>query len=635
MLIQLMKTQTKIMILLILTIGTFAGVFLGYQYIKDRQEKIFIKANEQAKNLVIDNILKFKAKSYLGPVNDYSCWDEMIGYVNNPTRQWEEVNLSTLESFGFSNTWIFDKGFNMVYSVFDSTNFTENKQLPEETIARAFNNGGICHFFLNERDTLMEITGGTIVPSADVEHKTTPHGYLLAAKFWSKEYLKEMESEMDFSISFRLPEDSLRVIQNDDSKIIVSKVFKDAFGKVVLVVDFTSKNQLAKDFASTDKLSYALVGLLIATIFIFFFAIRRWITHPLIHITKSLNSEDDTYVAEIKSSKNEFGEIAKLIKKFFEQKIQLEIEIAERIESQKTIKELYEDTVNLNHELQASEEELRQNLDMTIELNEVLSKQQKDITDSINYASRIQAALLPPDESIRQLERDFFILYKPRNIVSGDFYWINQQSNKTIIAVADCTGHGVPGGFMSMLGMAYLAEIVNQNCNCSSGEILDQLRKRVVDSLHQFGKSGESKDGMDIALCIIDFEGLTMQFSGAYNQVYIVRNNTSDGSPSKELIEIKGDRMPIGYSLKLNNLFTTQNIPLFKDDTIYLFTDGYQDQISNNTRQKFKRSNLRSLLLEINSFDLEEQKNILDSAFLGFSDEYQQIDDVLAFGMKI
>lgn len=630
-----MKTQSKIMILLFLTLGTFAGVFIGYQYIKDRQEKIFIKANEQSKKLVIDNILKFKAKSYLGPVNDYSCWDEMTSYVKNPTHQWEGVNLSTLESFGFSNTWIFDINFNKVYTNFDSTIFKEELQLPKEIIASAFKEKGICHFFLNERDTLIEITGGTIVPSSDIDHKTTPQGYFLAAKYWSKGYIKEMESEMDFAINFRLPSETLVVIQNDDSKITVTKVFKDAFGKDILVVDFNSKNQLANDLASTNKLSYALVVLLILTIIIFFFAIRGWITHPLTHITKSLNCENDTYVTELESKKNEFGEISKLIRKFFEQKIMLEIEIAERIESQKTIKELYEDTVNLNHELQASEEELRQNLDMTMDLNEALSKQQKDITDSINYASRIQAALLPPNESIKLLERDFFILYKPRSIVSGDFYWINQRGDKAIIAVADCTGHGVPGGFMSMLGMAYLAEIVNQNCNCSSGEILDQLKKRVVDSLHQYGKSGESKDGMDIALCIIDFKELTMQFSGAYNQLYIVRKNSSDVLPSKELLEIKGDRMPIGYSLKVNNLFTTHDLPLFKDDTIYLFTDGYQDQISNITRQKFKRAKLRDLLVEINPYDLEEQKNLLDLAFVTYRDEYPQIDDVLAFGIKV
>jgi serine phosphatase RsbU (regulator of sigma subunit) len=631
-----MRTQVKIMILLILTIGTFSVVFLGYQFIKDRQEKLFINASIQSKNLVIDNIQKFKSKSYLGPVNDYSCWDEMIGYVKNPTKQWEEINLSTLESFGFSYVWIFDKDVKSIYSTFDSTIFNGSYQLSKENILHALNDNGTCHFFLNERDTLLEITGGTIVPSSDINHKTIPNGYFLAAKFWSKKYIHEMESEMDFSIHFRTPEDSVNTIQKDKSTITISKKYKDSFGKDVMTVDYISKNQLAKDFLSTNRMSYALIVLLIFTILVFFIAIRRWISKPLVLITKSLNNENDIYVSSLLNKKDEFGEIATLINKFFDQKIQLEVEIAERIETQQTVKELYEDTVNLNHELQASEEELRQNLDMTIELNEVLSKQQREITDSINYASKIQAALLPPIESIKHLERDFFVLYKPRNIVSGDFYWINHKRNKTIIAVADCTGHGVPGGFMSMLGMAYLAEIVNLNYDFTSGEILDQLRKRVVDSLHQYGKSGESKDGMDIALCIIDFERMTLQFSGAYNPLYIVRKSINpEGLLTSELIEIKGDRMPIGYSLKLGIPFTSNESVLQKDDVLYLVTDGYQDQISNTTRHKFKRSRLRELLVEIHDRDFEDQKNILEIAFDEYREDYPQIDDVLAFGMKI
>lgn len=631
-----MRTQTKIMILLFLTIAVFAGIFTGNQYIKNRQEKLFIKANEHTKDLVIENILRFKAKSYLGPVNDYSCWDEMINYVKKPNSQWEEVNLTTLNAFNVSYTWIYNKDFKLIYSEFDSSDFNNEILISQETLKKCLNEKGICHFFINVRDTLLEVTGATIVPSSDVAHKTSPQGYFLIGKYWNKSYIKDMENEMDFSISFRLPKDTLNIMPEDDSKILISKKFKDSNGMIVMIVDFTSKNQLAKDLSSTNKLSLALVILLLVTVFVFLFAIRTWITHPLKHITKSLESENEEYVNEFLNKKSEFGEIAGLIHKFFDQKTQLEVEIAERIETQKAVKELYEDTVNLNHELQASEEELRQNLDVTMELNEVLSKQQKEITDSINYASRIQSALLPPEDLIKQLDRDFFVLYKPRAIVSGDFYWINHRENKTIIAIADCTGHGVPGGFMSMLGMAYLAEIVNQNCDCTSGEILDQLRKRVIDSLHQSGKSGDSKDGMDIAICVFDFDNMTLQFSGAHNPLYLVRDGqTSEGLPLQEFIEIKGDRMPIGYSFRLENSFTTHNLQLFKNDMIYLFTDGYQDQISNITRQKFKRAKLRELLIEIHSYDLQEQKNLLDIVFQGYKDEYPQIDDVLAFGLKV
>jgi len=613
-----MRTHTKIMILIILTSFTFVGVFLGYQYIKVHQEKIFLKVNQETKAQAIDNILKFKAKNDLGPVNDYSCWDEMVSYIHNPSKKWEETNLTTLSSFGFSNAWIFDKDLNIVYSDNDSTVNKNKVKILKGMILEGFKSRGLCHFFLNENDTLLEITGGTIVPSSDINHTTTAQGYFIAASYWNKEHLKELESEIDFSISFRSPFDSLSNQKVDDTKITISKSFYDAFGNTALIADFTRKNRLIRDLASTNKLSYFLIGLLIITFVVFSIAIREWITHPLMLLAKSLESEKTLYLSKLKNKNNEFGEIATLIKKFYEQKCQLEMEISEHIVTQKTVIELYEKTVNLNHELQSSEEELRQNLDFTKEMNEALSRQQTEITDSISYAYRIQSALLPPIELIKQLDREFFILYKPRNIVSGDFYWINQSDSKAIIAIADCTGHGVPGGFMSMLGMAYLAEIVNQNEDCASGEILNQLRNRVIDSLHQSGKSGETSDGMDIALCIVDFEQLTLQFSGANNPVYIVRDNeTKNEMPAHELIEIKGDRMPIGYSFRMDNPFTTHNLDLQKNDIIYLFTDGYQDQISNLTLLKFKLNKLRELIVDIHNKSLEEQKRMLNRLIKG------------------
>jgi len=631
-----MSTQAKIMILLLITIGTFISVFIGYLYIKDRQEKMFLKANEHSKTLVIDNILKFKEKSYLGPVNDYSCWDEIITYVNRPTRKWEEVNLTTLEAFNVSYTWIYNENFELIYSAYDSAHFNEEVPISKEIISKVFEEQGVCHFFLTVRDTLLEITGGTIVPSADVDHLTSPQGYFFVGKYWSKDYIKEMENEMDFSISLRSIDQTTTSGDNDGSKISVSKVFKDAYGQNVMFVDFSSKNQLVSELSSTNKLSNILLGLMVVVLVVFFVAIRNWVTIPLTSITKSLNSEDVTLVDNLAKQKTEFGEIAGLIKEFFEQKVQLEIEIAERIETQKMVDELYTQTVTLNHELQASEEELRQNLDVTMELNQALSKKQKEITDSINYAGRIQAALLPLNESIRQLEHDFFILYKPRSIVSGDFYWIKKFDNKVFIAVADCTGHGVPGGFMSMLGMAYMTEVANQCQNLSAGEILDNLRKRVVVSLHQSGKIGESKDGMDVALCIIDFNEMTLKFAGAYNPLYIVRDKIlENGVTEPDFTEIKGDRMPIGYSLRLNSTFTNHELPLAKNDMIYLFTDGYQDQMSGKTMQKFKRNKLRELLIGIYHEPLDEQKNLLDITFEGYRDEYPQIDDVLVFGLRV
>lgn len=188
---------------------------------------------------------------------------------------------------------------------------------------------------------------------------------------------------------------------------------------------------------------------------------------------------------------------------------------------------------------------------------------------------------------------------------------------------------------MSMLGMAFLSEIVTLSKQQTTGEILDILRSRVIVTLHQTGKIGENKDGMDIALCIIDFDRMNLEFSGAFNPLYLIRDIGEKKPAEHEFVEIRGDRMPIGYSLRLDTKFTTHSIPLQNNDMIYMLTDGFQDQLNGKTMQKFKRNKLRELIIGIHTFPLAEQKNLLDIAFEGYRYDYPQIDDVLIFGMKI
>lgn len=259
--------------------------------------------------------------------------------------------------------------------------------------------------------------------------------------------------------------------------------------------------------------------------------------------------------------------------------------------------------------------------------NRLLAYQKKQITDSIEYASRIQTAILPPGDYINKIIPDHFILYKPRDIVSGDFYWITHKDGKIIVAAVDCTGHGVPGAFMSMLGFAFLNEIVNKEKELKANEILNQLRDNVKKSLHQTGKDDEAKDGMDIALCIIDLENLKMQFSGAYNPLYLARNN--------ELITLKGDRMPIGIYIAEKESFTNHETEISKGDTIYIFTDGYTDQFGGPQTQKFKTAPFRDLIESNQDKSMAEQKKILEDNFDKWKGDYDQIDDVLVIGIKI
>ncbi len=266
------------------------------------------------------------------------------------------------------------------------------------------------------------------------------------------------------------------------------------------------------------------------------------------------------------------------------------------------------------------------NVELT-EKNMLISFQKQQITDSIRYASKIQKAVLPPKEFVTKIVPQHFILNKPRDIVSGDYYWTTQRGDESIIAVADCTGHGVPGAFMSMLGIAFLNEIVNKSSKTSSHEILDQLRAHVMKSLHQTGKENESKDGMDIALCIINMQKKELQFSGAHNPLYLIRNN--------ELTEIKADKMPIGISLRYNQPFKCHQLSLQKDDLLYIFSDGYYDQFGGPNKKKFSMRRFRELLLEIHQESMEQQQHLLDQHFLEWKGGYDQLDDILVMGIRV
>lgn len=266
---------------------------------------------------------------------------------------------------------------------------------------------------------------------------------------------------------------------------------------------------------------------------------------------------------------------------------------------------------------------------------EELELTNKEITSSINYARMIQKAVLPSMDFFLQYIPENFILNMPRDIVSGDFYWMRQVENQIIIAAADCTGHGIPGAFMSMLGIASLNEIVN-NYDLKKGlranEILNLLRKQIKLALHQDGVRDTVSDGMDIALCIINLEQKTMQFSGANHPLYIIRKNKE--TAEAELIVIKPDKMPIAIYLK-EKPFTNNNIDLQTGDVLYMFSDGYKDQFGGIKNTKFLSKRFKKLLLEISNLPVSEQKQILYKTFKDWTGDQPQVDDVLIIGMRI
>lgn len=258
---------------------------------------------------------------------------------------------------------------------------------------------------------------------------------------------------------------------------------------------------------------------------------------------------------------------------------------------------------------------------------DLLIKQRQSIDDSILYASYIQSALLPNDSILKESFSDYFILYKPRSIISGDFYFFRKVDDYIIIAAADCTGHGVPGALLSMLGIASLSEIIYRMGITNASFILNEMC-REMRSIVKKNEEYDAKDGIDISICKIGILNHELEFAGAHNPVYIVRND--------ELTHLRADKISVGRSMNNSEpVFTNQYMRLQKDDCVYLFSDGFSDQLRGSDRKKFLAKNFQKLLIDISHQKMSKQKSILEDTFEKWRAGGDQTDDMMILGIKI
>lgn len=313
------------------------------------------------------------------------------------------------------------------------------------------------------------------------------------------------------------------------------------------------------------------------------------------------------------------------------------------------------------------------------EKNQIIELKNKEITDSIEYAQHIQKAMLVSDDVLQNIFPEHLVLFKPRDIISGDFYWAyktvgsrqstvgNKKENENLLtedcelpaicicAVADCTGHGVPGALMSMIGNTLLNKIVVDNKIKKPAEILNNLRDGVINILHQKGGEKDSRDGMDMAIISLKLNGksskekdflgenahdsffpdkILMEYSGAHNPVWIIKQQ-KPGTGDKKLIELKPDNLPVGFFWGEQKTFTSQSIELSRGDMIYLFSDGYSDQFGGEKKKKFKQSRLKELFLSIHNKQVNEQKEILNNTFEEWRRDLEQVDDICIIGVRV
>ncbi|MEE4198377.1 MAG: SpoIIE family protein phosphatase [Bacteroidales bacterium] len=418
------------------------------------------------------------------------------------------------------------------------------------------------------------------------------------------------EEEKEFMKERFIQRDSTQILKKINKQKLLYNYFyilrsnSDLYkGSVIRIIadrtreDILLRNELLK-FAS-------IFGLTIIIVIILLYRKTRVITHPIKKLVDKVNRITNGHLNE-RAEVIGNNEITTLSQKF---------------------NSMIEELESYYNEL---EQKVKDRTAEVVRQKEEIEIKNKHITDSIRYAKHIQNAILPPENDVKKLLPQSFIFYKPKDIVSGDFYWLNKRNDLIMYAAVDCTGHGVPGAFMSIVGHNQLNYAVEVRKARESNIILDYLNEGVMETLREKGVENPSgvRDGMDLALCIIDRKKMKLQFSGANNPLCLVRDH--------KLTQIKGDRQAIGgsYDDEIPK-FTKHEIDLKKGDVIYTFSDGYADQFGGNDGRKFMLKRFRELLLKIHQDPMPDQKKLLNDILEEWRGDEEQVDDILVIGVKI
>lgn len=322
-------------------------------------------------------------------------------------------------------------------------------------------------------------------------------------------------------------------------------------------------------------------------------------------------------------------QLVKISRELFFALFQSQPEVGKKIISALT-RRLRSQNESIVRQLRNREAELTQLVDeRTRELqlrNEEISQKNREITDNVNYAKRIQTAILPAEQTIYSTLSKSFVLYQPKDIVSGDFYAYFPQPGGAMIIAADCTGHGVTGAFLSVVGSSLLNQMINEKKITDPGKILDALHDAMIETLNQ--RSGESTDGMDIAICSVDLFNSKLSYAGANRPLWMIREN--------ELIVVQPNKFPVGgLQIVHEENFQSHHFDLQKNDTFYIFSDGYADQFGGEFGKKFMTKKLKDIFLNIQQLSMQEQKDYLLKCFEDWKGNHEQVDDVLVIGVRI
>lgn len=605
-------------ILLLFTLG-----FIIYHKLAARQAKIYCTIQNEELVKSVSAVMSAHSLFMERLSTDYSCFSWMCEFAKHPDLSDPKQFISPPDALGIDLFKVYNLNQECVFQQLSSKGSLEDLAFDQQFF-RAVQEKKYTCFYQFSSQALYLVTASTINPSDDLKKQTPPQGYIIIGKLIDSTFLSSIEKLLTCNI---------HIFRNDNESNM------NACNNAVLPIHSFDNQPIGKLCVSKDKtyqlivkplnayINWLIIITFLVVALIIIFAYNTIVLKPLLIIQRALNNNSEKDVRSLMYKRDEFGKIARLIIRFFIQRTILTNKIDELLQTK-------EDLKYLNTQLSVQKEEVETSANSLLDANHSIQYQKKLITDNIYYASIVQRAALTPSIDISDVFSEHFILFKPRDVISGDFYWFKKLYGKYYIAVSDCTGHGLSGALMSMLGISFLNQIVTLpgSEDFTAAEILQQLRTFTVQSLHQQGENLEVHDGMDIAFCIIDFDTMTLEFAAAYNPIYILRPDKN--TDTYNLITYKGDSMPVGIHIH-NDDFTNHMIKLEKGDIVYLFTDGFIDQFGGPNDKKYLAKRLRELLLFNAHLPLEEQKQIIYSTFENWKGYNYQVDDVTMIGLKI
>ncbi|HAN76787.1 MAG TPA: hypothetical protein DCQ31_02885 [Bacteroidales bacterium] len=589
-----MKTlvRTKLIVLLIIIIIISLAMLIYQQKYEKNKTNVFISGLISEKKFIFNNTLTFKQNELRKHIDDYTIWDELVDFHYTNDTVWAKgiFDEFVLNNFEIDAVFVCDTSGKLQFS--NKLPLLDNLNLP---IKNTNELGGkyirSFQFYQLIDSQLVQFVGQRTYGTTDIK-KEKPHGAYFVARIWSVSFIDKLKQLSDANVQI-VPIKELKEAKSKNHGQAINNIeLKNYKGEIIAYIvvtkDFTALEKIQQMSRVNELLRWGFIILILVLLIILLY---RWVFNPLQRISNAMQDENPGHILKLLEQNNEFSRMSAM----------------------------FIDFLNHKEELLAINDELRDSRDR-------LQLWNKQITDSIFYARRIQKAVFPDKELMQSYFKEYFLFFEPKNIVSGDFYWVKKIESKLYIAAADCTGHGVPGAFMSLLGLNFLTEITQNKPNASTNEILESLRTKIKNALNQNVNELKTRDGLNIALCIYDINLKKLQFSGAYHPLYLFRNN--------ELMVLPADKMPVGMH-KNETEFHTIETEIKPEDIIYLFSDGMIDQFGGADNRKFMGARFKALLQQIHTLPLEQQKIIIKKEFGTWKGEKQQLDDVLVFGFKL